>query len=136
MEESISPRLTLSFHAISASTSAAPSTAPVVSRPGAVGTREDTSISIRQGSRSRDFNISFSPASPATLAISIRSAIRVVVPLGTTTSASASGDSMVDSKCIWESIIPGMAYIPPQSFTCLASKQMPGSIETMRFPFI
>ena len=136
MEESISPRLTLSFQPKSASTSAAPSTAPVVSRPGAVGTREDTSISMRQGIRSRDFNISLSPASPATLAISIRSAIMVVVPLGTTTSANASGDSMVDSKCMWESIIPGMAYRLPQSFTCFASRWMPGSMETMRFPFI
>ena len=134
MEGSISPRATLSGQERIRLTASASSSAPVVSSPGAVGTREETSISIRQGRRSRQVSMARRPSSPATLAISIRSAQRVVVPLGTTRLARASGESMVDSKCMWLSIRPGRAYCPPQSMTSLASSWASGSMETIRLP--
>ena len=76
--------------------------------------------------------MALSPAAPATLAISIRSAQRVVEPAGTTTLASASGESMVVSKCMWVSISPGTAYWPPQSTVSSASSSAWGSMDTTR----
>ncbi len=131
LDGSSSPRLTLSSQSMMSATSFAPRTAPVVSSPGAVGTREETSISILYGRRFIDCSIALSPCSPATFAISIKSAHNVVVPWGTTTEASASGESMVDSKCIWASISPGSAYCPLQSSTRSASRIASGSMDTI-----
>ena len=94
-------------HPIASRTSAGPSTAPAVSRPGALGTQLGICTWTLIGRPMASSCISRTPGSPSTLAISCGSMNIEVVPCGITARANSVTVTRPLSTCMCPSQRPG-----------------------------